>query len=152
MPVTLTCQSREVNPQFASFVDSADLVIICSFVVQLPGIDAATFDIIYPLQTLKPVASQLRSRVQSEVVDDDISWRERLERAILQVPLHVTAKLSEPTVSMNNLLRLSKGDVYPISIGEGVEIRVEDKPMFLGEIGEVGGQSAINLNKRITNL
>jgi len=152
MPVTLACQSREVNPQFASFVDSADLVIICSFVVQLPGIDAATFDIIYPLQTLKPVASQLRSRVQSEVVDDDISWRERLERAILQVPLHVTARLSEPTVSMNNLLRLNEGDIFPIPIGEGVQIRIEDKAMFLGEIGEVGGQSAINLNKRITNL
>ena len=60
MPITLVEQSREVNPQFTSFVDGSDLVIICSFVVQLPEIDAATFDIIYPLQTLKPIASQLR--------------------------------------------------------------------------------------------
>ena len=42
-----------MNPQFTNFVDASDLVIICSFVVQLPGVDAANFDIIYPLQTLK---------------------------------------------------------------------------------------------------
>ena len=60
MPINLREQGRETNPQFTSFVDGSDLVIICSFVVQLPDIDAATFDIIYPLQTLKPIASQLR--------------------------------------------------------------------------------------------
>ena len=31
MPVTLTPQGREVNPQFASFVDGNELVIICAF-------------------------------------------------------------------------------------------------------------------------
>ena len=61
MPIKITYQNREINPQFASFVDGAELVIICSFVVQLPDTDAASFDIIYPLQTLKPIAAQLRS-------------------------------------------------------------------------------------------
>ena len=39
MPVTLTEVGREVNPQFAAFVDGSDLVIVCSFVVQLPDLD-----------------------------------------------------------------------------------------------------------------
>ena len=38
MPVTLTEQGREVNTQFASVVDGSELVIICSFVIQLPGL------------------------------------------------------------------------------------------------------------------
>ena len=49
MPINLSVQGREVNPQFVSFVDGSELVIICSFVVQLPGMDAANFDVIYPL-------------------------------------------------------------------------------------------------------
>ncbi|MGY9060229.1 MAG: flagellar motor switch protein FliM, partial [Candidatus Puniceispirillales bacterium] len=65
MPITIRHQSREVNPQFATLVEASDSVIICSFVVQLPNIDSASFDVIYPLQTLKPIASLLRSRVQS---------------------------------------------------------------------------------------
>jgi len=150
MEINIQYSSREVNPQFASFVDGSDLVIICSFVVQLPDIDAASFDIIYPLQTLKPIASLLRSRVQSDKANDDKSWRDRMERAVLEIPLDLTARLSEPTVSMNKLIRLKAGDVFPIDIGEGVEILIEKLPFYSGELGEVGGQAAISLTERRT--
>ena len=152
MPINLREQGREVNPQFTSFVDGSDLVIICSFVVQLPEIDAATFDIIYPLQTLKPIASQLRSRVQSDVIDDDLTWRDRLEKAVLDIPLHVTARLSEPTVQMPKLLNMNVGDTMPISVNEGVELLVEGTEIFEGEIGEIAGQSAVNLIKRVEKI
>jgi flagellar motor switch protein FliM len=152
MPINLREQGREVNPQFTSFVDGSDLVIICSFVVQLPDIDAATFDIIYPLQTLKPIASQLRSRVQSDVIDDDLTWRDRLEKAVLDIPLHVTARLSEPTVQMPKLLNMNVGDTMPISVNEGVELLVEGTEIFEGEIGEIAGQSAVNLTKRVEKI
>ena len=66
MPIQLNLLNREINPQFASFVDGSEMVIVCSFVLQLPGLDAANFDIVYPLQTLKPIATQLRSRKHSE--------------------------------------------------------------------------------------
>jgi len=148
MEISIQYSSREVNPQFASFVDGSDLVIICSFVVQLPDIDAASFDIIYPLQTLKPIASLLRSRVQTDKANDDKSWRDRMERAVLEVPLSLTARLSEPTVSMNKLIHLKEGDVFPIDIGEGVEILIEKLPFYNGELGEVGGQAAISLTER----
>ena len=36
--------------------------------IQLPGTQPAAFDVIYPLQTLKPIAAQLRSRMQSDSV------------------------------------------------------------------------------------
>ena len=150
MEISIQYSSREVNPQFASFVDGSDLVIICSFVVQLPDIDAASFDIIYPLQTLKPIASLLRSRVQTDKANDDKSWRDRMERAVLEVPLSLTARLSEPTVSMNKLIHLKEGDVFPIDIGEGVEILIEKLPFYNGELGEVGGQAAISLTERRT--
>ena len=150
MEINIQHSSREVNPQFASFVDGSDLVIICSFVVQLPDIDAASFDIIYPLQTLKPIASLLRSRVQTDKANDDKSWRDRMERAVLEIPLDLTARLSEPTVSMNKLIRLKAGDVFPIDIGEGVEILIEKLPFYNGELGEVGGQAAISLTERRT--
>ena len=138
--------------QFASFVDGSDLVIICSFVVQLPNIDAASFDIIYPLQILKPIASQLRSRVQSDMSDNDETWRERMEKAVLEIPLKIKAKLSEPKLPMKTLINLKQGDVFPIQIGEGVEILMDEELLFKGEIGEVNGQAAINLTSRITKI
>ena len=39
-----------------------------------------------------------------------------------------------------------------ISVSDGVELLVEGTEIFEGEIGEVAGQSAINLTKRIEQL
>src|SRR5210317_628841 len=142
MPVALTYQGREVNPQFASFVDGGELVIICAFLIQLPNGESVNMDVVYPLQTLKPIASQLRSRMQSDT-SDDVSWRERMEHAILNIPLNVTALLGEPVMSMGQLIRLQSGDVVPIQVNEGIELRVENNPIFLADIGEVSGQAAI---------
>ena len=148
MPITFAQPSREVNPQFASFVDGSELVIICSFLIQLPNADAVNLEVVYPLQTLKPIASQLRSRVQSDS-GDDVTWREKMERAILNIPLNITALLGEPVMSMGQLIRLKTGDVVPIQINEGIEVRVEDNPIFFAEIGEVSGQVAVSITRRI---
>ena len=90
--------------------------------------------------------------MQSDVIDDDLTWRDRLEKAVLDVPLHVTARLSEPTVQMPKLLKMNVGDTMPISVMDGVEILVEGNEIFQGEIGEVAGQSAVNLTKRIEQI
>jgi flagellar motor switch protein FliM len=148
MPITLSYQGREVNPQFASFVDGSELVIICAFLIQLPNGDSVNMDVVYPLQTLKPIATQLRSRMQSDT-NDDVSWRERMEHAILNIPLNVTAFLGQPVMSMGQLIRLQTGDVVPIQVNDGIELRVEDNPIFLADIGEVSGQAAVSLTKRI---
>lgn len=150
-PVTFNVQSHEENMQFASFVDNSETIIVCTFLVQLPGNEPATFDIIYPLQTLKPIASLLRSRVQSEFVDDDMSWRQKLEHAILTIPLTITAELAKPKVSMKNLLNLQSGDTFPIQLADGVKVLVEGKDIFNAELGQVGPAAALHLRERIKN-
>ncbi len=150
-PITLRFQSREQNPQFAAFVESSDLVIVCSFVMQLPKIDSMSFDLVYPLQTLKPVSSLLRSRVQSDVIETNLNWKDRLQKAILEVPLKVHSKLAEPTLSMSNLLRLKKDDVIKVNLEETVDFYIENQKYFSAEMGEVKGNAAVNLKKRIKN-
>ena len=149
-PVSFAIQSHEENMQFASFVDSSETVIVCTFLVQLPGSEPATFDVVYPLQTLKPIASLLRSRVQSEFVGEDLSWRQKLERAILNIPLVVTAELAKPKVSMKNLLNLQDGDTFPMQVNNRIKVLVEGTILFNAELGQVGPQAALYMRERIT--
>ncbi|MGB2067660.1 MAG: flagellar motor switch protein FliM [Candidatus Puniceispirillaceae bacterium] len=149
MPITLVQQGREINTQFASVVDGSELVIICSFVIQLPDKESDKIDIVYPLQTLKPIAAQLRSRVQSDSLADDVSWREKIEKAILDIPLELSALLGRPSLSVGSMTRLVSGDVIPLEVGGGITIKIEDKPVFIGEVGEVSGKAAISLTKRV---
>ena len=150
-PVSFAIQSHEENMQFASFVDNSETVIVCTFLVQLPGSEPATFDVVYPLQTLKPIASLLRSRVQSEFVTEDLSWRQKLERSILNIPLVVTAELARPKVSIQNLLNLQDGDTFPMQVNNGIKVLVEGKTLFNAELGQVGPQAALYLRDRITS-
>lgn len=149
MPLTFSDEAREENLQFASFVDGAETVIVCSFSVQLPKSEPASIDILYPLQTLKPIAALLRSRMQSEVIDDDLTWRERLERAVMQIRLPINAQLSKPKVSLRKLLEIESGDVFPIQIREGLGILVQGQKMFNADIGTVGGISAITITRKL---
>ena len=150
MPISIKNVGREINPQFATLVESTDSVIICSFVIQLPNVDSASFDVIYPLQTLKPIASLLRSRVNSDVVEDDKTWRERLQNSILNVPLPVSAILSEPKVKVSQMVNFKKGDLLQLGPVEGVDFLVDKKILFKAEIGESNGQAAISIKNRIS--
>ncbi len=148
-PITINFHSREQNPQFAAFVESSDLVIVCSFVMQLPKIDSLSFDVVYPLQTLKPVSSLLRSRVQSDVVESSLSWRDKLEKAVLEVPLKVSSHLAQPTVSMSKLLRMKKGDIMNVNVDELVDFYVDGQNYFKAEMGEIKGNACVKLMKRL---
>lgn len=151
MQLTFSDESREENLQFASFVDGSETVIVCSFSVQLPKADDAKIDILYPLQTLKPIAAQLRSRMQSEVIDDDMTWRERLERAVAEVRLPINVQLSKPRITLRQLLNMRKGDVYPLQIRDGLSVIIQGQKLFLADIGEVSGTSAITITQKLAN-
>lgn len=141
--LTFVATAHEENMQFAQFVESDDNVVICSFVVQVPETDPASFDVIYPLQALKPISSQLRSRLQSDMVDDDESWREQLQRAVMEVPLTLTARLCEPEIPLRQLLGLKTGDVVPVSLAEEIEVLIEGQKFFTGKSGSMGAHAAL---------
>ena len=148
-PISIKFHSREQNPQFAAFVESSDLIIVCSFVMQLPKVDSMSFDIVYPLQTLKPVSSLLRSRVQSDVVESSMSWRDKLEKAVLEVPLKVNSNLSEPIVPMSKLLKIKNGDTLNINVDETCDFYVSNQKYFKAEMGEIKGNACVRLTKRL---
>ena len=149
MPISFDLQNREENLSFASFADAEDMVVNCSFMVQLPDSDPANFDFIYPLQTLKPIAGQLRSRMHSDLLEEDMSWREKLENAVLNVPLSVTATLAEPTVSLGRVGSVMPGEVVPVTMTPAPKLIVEGMHLFDGDLGEASGKSALNLTQRI---
>jgi flagellar motor switch protein FliM len=142
--------SREENIQFVSFVDGADTVIVCSFMVQMPDAEPASFDVLYPLQTLKPISSQLRSRVQNEFQQDDRSWKEKLEQAVLSINLPLSAELTTSKANLGRLLKSEVGDTFPISMPENVTIKVSGEPVYKAEIGKLGGNAAVSMTKRIS--
>ena len=149
--MTFTPTGREENMQFVAFAEAEERVVVCSFMVQIPGLEPESFDILYPLQMLKPLASLLRSRMQSDQVTEDRRWREKLELALLDVPLNLTVRLCQPSLPLSRLMALGDGDVLPVTLTGGVEVLVEDQPMFAAQPGERAGHAAISLTRRLAD-
>lgn len=143
MAVSFAPVSRDENMQFLAFAENAEKVVCCSFMVEIPGQEAASFDILYPMQLFKPIANLLRSRLQSDQLTEDRSWRDKLEQAVLSIPLTVSARLCAPPVSVARLMRLDDGDVLPVTLGQSVDVLVEGMPLATAQPGEQGGKAAI---------
>jgi len=146
-----TVQSQEENINLVSFVDGSDTVIVCSFTVHMPKHDPVSFDVVYPLQTLKPISSQLRSRVQNEFAHDDRTWKQRLENAVLSIPLTLSAELGRPKTSLGKLIKSQEGDVFPMSMPEQVLVKLSGQSYFWADVGKVGPNAALSMSKRIAS-
>ena len=103
------------------------------------------------VSTLKPISSQLRSRVQNEFAHDDRTWKERLQNAILSIPLTLTAELGKPRTSLGKLLKSTEGDVFSMPTPEHVVVKIAGESVFHADIGKIGPNAAISMKKRISD-
>ena len=67
----------------------------------------------------------------------------------MNIPLTLTGRLAEPTTALHNLIHLQSGDTFPMQLHDGVQVLVEGRVMFSGEMGQVGPQAALHLTRRI---
>ena len=61
----------------------------------------------------------------------------------------VSGRSPSPIVNLSNLLRLNVGNTLEIPISDKIDVYVEDVKMFNGDLGELKGNSAVNIKKRI---
>ena len=139
--------NNETNPAFASFVETHDLVVVCSFVLQLPFSKPVSIEVVYPLQSFKQIAPLLRSKIQRTGEGTDVEWERRLREALMGVPISFVPRLAEPTVSLPELLRLHVGMVIEIPAFEEVDCYVEGRELFTGIIGEQDNKMAVRIKK-----
>ena len=137
--------SSESHPQFLSFLDPDDVVVVTRFLVTLPRGTSSTVDIVYPLQSLKPLLPLLRMRVITEQGEPDALWDRRLRAALLDIELPVRSILAEPSMPLRSIVALKPGDVTPISLPEELHLLVERTTFGVGTPGEANGNAAIQI-------
>lgn len=137
--------SSESHPQFLSFLEADDMIVVTRFLVTLPRGTSSPVDIVYPFQALKPLLPLLRMRVISEPGDADPLWDRRLRAALLDIEMPVRSILAEPVMPLRSIVALKVGDVIPISVPEELQMLVERIPFGIGTPGEANGNAAIKI-------
>ena len=138
----------EVNPQFANIVSPTEVVVVCSFHIELDG-GGGTFYVVMPYAMLEPIRELLDAGVQSDRAERDDRWAVALREEVKAAEVTLSCTLSHANLRLGDLLNLKGGDIIPINYPDKITIMAEDVPMFRGTYGVHKGNKAIKIKETI---
>lgn len=148
-PLSIDVSHHEDKLQFLQFLSDQDPVLRSSIMIDLPDLDPALIEVVYPVQALKAIAPQMRAAMQVASRDEDSAWRAQFERAILNIPLTATAKLTDIDLPLAKLLELKTGHIVPLNVEINPQLLVEGAAIFDVTPGQRGQQAAVSLDRRL---
>jgi len=141
--------SSEINPRFANIIEPGELIVICTFHVDLEG-GGGDVHVALPYTMLEPIRDLLDviNTSQDEV---DEHWYDSLYREVVRINIPINSVLAEKNMSIRSVLELKKGDVIPIELPDFVSLNAAHVPIFTGKVGISDGNYAVQITDRINN-
>ena len=148
MDVSFEYLDSEVNPSMANIVSPTEVVVISSFHIELDG-GGGDFHVALPYSMLEPIRELLDAGVQSDKEDTDMRWSKALRDEIMDVPLGISTKFIEVSLSLSQIMELEAGDIIPIDMPEHVTVLVENLPSFRAKLGRSRENLALKIESKI---
>ena len=151
-PLTMEYVRSEMQVKFTNITTSPnDIVINTTFQVEISNL-VGHFNICIPFSMIEPLRELLVNPPLENSQQEDCLWRENLVNEVQQSPLEVTARLSELSITLREIMRLQVGDVLAIESPENIIATVDNVPVFTASHGIHRDQYALSVNQLITPL
>lgn len=149
-PLKIGYSRTEINPQFVAVVPPSDVVIATTFDVELEKV-SGTIKIVIPYATLEPIKSKLSVGFQSEQLEVDFIWINRIKEQLMGTRANILVKLGEATIQMRDLINLSPGDIIQLETDATLplSVLVEGVPKFRGIPGLLKGNRALRITESL---
>ena len=149
-PLKIGYNRTEINPQFVAVVPPSDVVIATTFDVELEKV-SGTIKIVIPYATLEPIKSKLSVGFQSEQLEVDFIWINRIKEQIMQTSANMNVKLGMADINMRDLINLERGDIIQLNTDATLplDVLVEGVPKFKGVPGTLKGNRAIRITESL---
>lgn len=147
-PVECTYVRSEINPQFAAIVPPTDVVLVIVFDIEMEN-SSGTFTICIPYSMIEPITKKLKANFQSEQMEVDQIWINRLRGELMQTEMEMVAELGQTQVTPRDLLGLAKGDVVMLDkdVSDPLNIKIDGTAKFRGYSGVSRGMKAIQITE-----
>jgi flagellar motor switch protein FliM len=145
-PLKIGYSRTEINPQFVAVVPPSDVVIATTFDVELEKV-SGTIKVVIPYATLEPIKSKLSVGFQSEQLEVDFIWINRIKEKIMGTTANMLVKLGNADITLRDLLELEPGDIIQLNTDATLplDVLVEGIPKFKGIPGLSKGNRAIKI-------
>lgn len=147
-PLKIGYSRTEINPQFVAVVPPSDVVIATTFDVELEKV-SGTIKIVIPYATLEPIKSKLSVGFQSEQLEVDFIWINRIKEKIMHTSVDLLVKLGHANIQVRDLMHLQVGDIIQLDADATLplDILCEGVTKFKGVAGVLKGNRAIRLTE-----
>ena len=151
-PVTFSVQDFESNPQLAQIVPPNETVVVVGFELKM-GNRAGTMSLCIPYNVIEPIMGVLAAQnwfsYQRKGGQED--HIRKLNRNVQDAMVEVRAFLAQTTITLNDLLSLSPGDVITTSHDSKTDVvlQVEGQNKFLGQVGKLRGNRSVRITHAV---
>ena len=145
-PVACTYVRSEVNPQFAAIVPPTDVVLVIVFDIEMEN-SSGTATICIPYSMIESIINKLKANFQSEQMEVDQVWINRLRGELMQIEVEMVAELGQAQMTPRDLLGLHEGDVVMLGkdVSDPLYINIAGNAKFRGYSGISRGMKAIKI-------
>ena len=141
-------EKTESNPRLLNHLDHEELMININFELKIRG-KVSVIRVGMPYKMLDKVKHKLRRVVQNIQEAGDKKWLTKLYDKLQSVPMELVGELGRVVLPVNKLIELKVGDTLKIQKPESITIYVNKTPILTGQLGELNGQTAIQVNNWI---
>jgi flagellar motor switch protein FliM len=149
-PVTFQFTRSEINPQFATIVPPTEVVIVIHYDLELDQL-IGKITLCLPYSTIEPIRSQLYARYQSDQLEVDLEWVNRVKRQLGDVEVELVVELGKSMIKGRDLLQIAVGDTIVLDqdVREPLLVKVEDVPKYKAFAGVTRGNHVVKLAQEI---
>ena len=142
----------EVNPQFAGIVPPSDLVVVVNFEMEIEE-QRGNLSFCIPYSMIEPIRAKLHAGFQSDRLEVDHAWLNRLQERIMGAEVSLVSTLGKAKINAGDLMRMRVGDIIPLDTveSESIDIMVEGISKFKGRPGAIKGQTALEVTSLAPN-
>ncbi len=147
-PLSCSYVRSEVNPQFAAIVPPTDVVLVIVFDIEMEN-SSGTVTICLPYSMIEPIISKLKANFQSEQMEVDQVWVNRLRGELMQTEVELVAELGQVQITPKDILGLKVGDVMMLGkdVSDPLHISIEGTTKFRGYSGVSRGMKAVQITQ-----
>jgi flagellar motor switch protein FliM len=155
VPVQFAPIRAEMNPQFAQIVAPSEMVVLITLEARV-GQASGMISLCIPYLTLEPAIGKFsaQSYFAGKANAHVPEIRAGLERDLGAVDVPVTVELGNARLQVADLLALAPGDVIPLDLplGRDVRVRVAGRDAFRGQPGTRGRRVAVQITEAVEDL
>ena len=136
----------EMNPQLASIVLPADIVIVVTLGIEF-GSSVGDIHLCLPYAMLEPIRNRLQVSFQNDVSGVDHAWIKRFSNRLKNAPVNISVILGETEISVDEFMHFAPGDVITLnkSTTQPLIATVEGMPKFSGFPGTTKGMQSFQI-------